>query len=380
MTRDFARERGRVQLGCRSPDRRVQSAPNGAKNGYKPAMEIVLTDPIDRADAEPTWFESVATRVLCDRRDLPFVKLMILLSVTVVPTGVALFWPGAFRGWLAAVHLALVVYFLGPFVLMLHNTSHRRLFRRPFGWANRYIPWVLGPFFGESPETYFAHHVGMHHPENNLSADISSTMPYVRDSALDFARYFLRFFFVGIVELSTYFARRSRSSLLMRTIVGESVFLGAMVALLFVNWRATLVVFVAPFVIVRFAMMAGNWAQHAFVDQAAPESAYGNSITCINSTYNRRCFNDGYHIGHHIKATRHWTEMPEDFQRNLGAYAREGAIVFQGIDFFGVWAMLMLRRYDWLARRVVRLDERVRSEAEIIEILRTRTRWVSRSS
>ena len=96
--------------------------------------------------------------------------------------GSLLFVPGGFRWWLAAVHFALFVHFLGPFVLMLHNTSHRSLFRKSWGWMNQYIPWVLGPFFGESPETYFAHHVGMHHPENNLEDDISSTLPYRRDS------------------------------------------------------------------------------------------------------------------------------------------------------------------------------------------------------
>jgi hypothetical protein len=184
-------------------------------------MEIVLTDPVDCAPDAPSWLDRVGASVLCDRRDLPFLRLMLVLAVTVLPTGVALYWPGAFRPWLAALHLALVVYFLGPFVLMLHNTSHRRLFRRPFGWANRLIPWVFGPFFGESPETYFTHHVGMHHPENNLAADISTTMPYVRDRASDFARYFLRFFFAGIFELSTYFARRGRRALLVRTVVGE---------------------------------------------------------------------------------------------------------------------------------------------------------------
>jgi hypothetical protein len=342
-------------------------------------MDIVLTDPIGRAEASQGWFERLVAPILCDRRDLPFVRLILVLSVTVVPTGVALFWPGAFSLWLAALHLGLVVYFLGPFVLMLHNTSHRRLFRRPWSWANRYIPWVLGPFFGESPETYFAHHVGMHHPENNLADDISSTMPFVRDIAIDFARYFLRFFFVGIVELSTYFAQRARRSLLVRTLVGESFFVLGVAALLFVNWRAALAVFIVPFCVVRFAMMAGNWAQHAFVDIETPESAYRNSITCINSTYNRRCFNDGYHIGHHIKATRHWTEMPEDFRANIATYAREKAIVFEGVDFFGVWMMLMLKRYDWLARRVVSLDGQVRPEREIVALLRSRTQWVSGS-
>jgi fatty acid desaturase len=337
-------------------------------------MEVVLSDPTYRPRSSA--FERIAERFICDRRDLPFLGLTAVLSATVIPTGVVLFLPGEFRWWLAALHLALVVYFLGPFILMLHNTSHRRLFRRPWGWMNHYIPWVLGPFFGESPETYFGHHVGMHHPENNLEDDLSSTMHYQRDSAIDFLRYFFRFFFFGLVELTGYFARKKRRALMIRVALGELLFYAVVVALFFYAWRAALVVFLVPFLVTRFAMMAGNWGQHAFIDGASPENNYRNSITCINSAYNRRCFNDGYHIGHHLKATRHWTEMPEDFQRNVRTYEAEGAFVFSGLDFFNVWLALMLRRYDWLARRLVQLGETPRSYEDDMALLRRRTRRI----
>ena len=336
-----------------------------------------MSDPTYQAPQTPSLLERVAAPFICDRRDAPFLQLMAVQTLTVLPTGIVLFVPGAFRWWLAAVHFGLVVYFLGPFVLMLHNTSHRRLFRHRWGWMNLYIPWILGPFFGESPETYFAHHVGMHHAENNLDADLSSTMRYQRDSALHFARYFLRFFFFGLCEIVVYFARKRRRSLLIRFLVGELFFLSGLAALfVFVDWRATLVVFLVPFVVARFAMMAGNWGQHAFVDEKCPENNYRNSITCINSTYNRRCFNDGYHIGHHLKATRHWTEMPEDFQRNLPKYAAEGALIFSGVDFFQVWLALMLRRYDWLVRWVVRLGENPPSQEDLVQTMRMRTRRI----
>jgi fatty acid desaturase len=341
-------------------------------------MSVAVSDPTYKPGAGLRLGERLALRFINDRRDVPFLVLMAILTATVVPTGVALFVPGWFRWWLAAVHFALFVHFLGPFVLMLHNTSHRSLFRRSCGWMNQYIPWVLGPFFGESPETYFAHHVGMHHPENNLDDDLSSTLPYRRDSVRGFLSYFLRFFFVGLVELTAYLARKGRRALMVRTVVGELLFWAVAVALLFVNWRATLTVFALPFVIARFAMMAGNWGQHAFIDEVSPANSYRNSITCINSSYNRRCFNDGYHIGHHLKATRHWTELPEEFLRNGATYAAENAIVFAEIDFFGVWLCLMLKRYNWLARRFVHLGEVDRSEEETIALLRSRTRWVRR--
>jgi fatty acid desaturase len=339
-------------------------------------MDLVLNDPTYRPPVTPSILQRVALRFINDPRDIPFLKLMAVLTATVLSTGLALFLPGGFHWWLAGVHIALVVYFMGPFVLMLHNTSHRRLFKRPWGWMNQYIPWVIGPFFGESPETYFAHHVGMHHPENNLDEDLSSTMRYQRDSAADFARYFLRFFFVGLFELAAYFAQKKRRSLFIRVLVGELLFFAVAAALLFVNWRAALVVFVVPLIVTRFGMMAGNWAQHAFIDETAPENCYRNSITCINSVYNRRCFNDGYHIGHHIKQTRHWTEMPEDFRKNLATYFAEGAVVFTGVDYFQIWVALMLKRYDWLAKWFVPLGAGPKRAEDVAALLRSRTRKI----
>jgi fatty acid desaturase len=338
-------------------------------------MALVLHDPTYAPQEVASLGERLSAPFIRDKRDVPFLSLMALLTATVVPTGVALFLPGAFRWWLAALHLGLVIYFLGPFVLMLHNTSHRKLFRRRWEWLNLYIPWVIGPFFGESPMTYFAHHVGMHHAENNLVDDISSTLPYRRDSFVDFARYFLRFFFYGSVELTAYFVKKRRSSLMTQFLLGEILFVGGTACLLFLNWPAALTVLVLPFVIVRFGMMAGNWAQHAFIDRKSPANNYRNSITCINSTYNRRCFNDGYHIGHHLKSTRHWTEMPDEFLSNVKAYEQEGAIVFSGLDFFGVWMCLMAKRYDILAKRFVRLGDLAPSEPDIVTLLQSRTQW-----
>jgi fatty acid desaturase len=312
---------------------------------------------------------------LNDPRDAPFVRLMASATLVVLPFAALLYVPGVFRWWLGLIYLAVnFAVFLDRFILMLHNTSHRALFKPRWRWFNSYIPWVLGPFFGETPETYFAHHVGMHHPENNLSADLSSTMEFQRDRASDFARYYGRFMFRGLADLARYLETKNRARLRTRMLSGEGLYLAIALGLMFVNWRATLVVFVVPVIVVRFLMMAGNWGQHAFVDAGAPESAFKNSITVLAERYNRRCFNDGYHIGHHVKANRHWTEMPGDFESNRELYAREGAIVFQGIDFFGVWGLLMLQRYRSLARHYVALEGATPlSEDEIVVLLRART-------
>ena len=346
-----------------------------------PPKQLVLDDPQYVPRQRYNAFDRWALRLLNDPRDLPFVHLCLQITCLILPFAVLLFVPGVFRWWLGGLYLFLTLgMYLDRFILMLHNTSHRPFFRRDYKRLNLLIPWVYGPLFGESPNTYYAHHVGMHHPENNLSTDLSSTMHYQRDSIRAFARYFFRFFFGIIFELTLYMVRTRRYGLLRRMLIGEFTFFAVTAMLLWVNWRAALVVLVIPFIFTRFMMMAGNWGQHAFVDREDPGNCYRNSITCINCRYNRRAFNDGYHIGHHVRANRHWTEMPSDLLQNQSRYAEERAIVFEGIDFFGVWAMLMLKRYDRLARRVVPLGERTPSEAEIIALLKERTQAIPKST
>ena len=341
-------------------------------------LVIPISDPRG-AGAAPGALARFGARFILDPRDLPFLWLMVSATAVLVPLAAWLFVPGRFSWWLAAAYLGVLFFvFLDRFILMLHNTSHRPLFKARFRVMNQYIPWVLGPLFGETPETYLAHHLGMHHPENNLEDDLSSTMRYQRDRFDHFLHYFFRFFFLGLAELGSYLFARNRKRLCRKMVTGEVTYLVAVAALLALNWRAALTVFVIPFVAVRFLMMAGNWGQHAFIDGARPENCYVNSITCINSRYNRRCFNDGYHIGHHLKPNRHWTEMPGDFERNLPSYAREGAFVFQGIDFFGVWLFLMLRRYGALAKCWVEVSGKPRPADEIIALLRERTRPILR--
>lgn len=221
--------------------------------------------------------------------------------------------------------------------------------------------------------------MGMHHSENNMHDDLSTTLKYRRDNPIHFARYFGRFFFAGIFELSRYFAKRKRWEYMFKTLLGELSWYVVVVALLVLNPWATFTVFIFPFVFTRMGMMAGNWGQHAFVDPEDPENNYRNSITCINSRYNRRCFNDGYHIGHHLRANRHWTDLPVEFQQNLAKYDKERAIVFEGIDFFIVWWLLMTKNFKKLARHMVDLGESRRSEDEKIALMKSRLSPLARA-
>jgi fatty acid desaturase len=303
---------------------------------------------------------------------------LMLQSALFGACGVALFFAESWLLYLAPVYwAALVVLLLDRFTLMLHCTSHRPLFNSKYRFLNWGIPWVIGPFMGQTPESYFAHHMGMHHVEENLPGDLSSTLCFQRDRFSHWLRYFARFIVYGLPELVLYFRRRNRSRLLRRVLIGEGAYWLVMLAL--GTWKpaAVLVVFVGPLLLIRTLMMIGNWGQHAFVSATHPDKPHLSSITCINTRYNRRCFNDGYHIGHHLNARSHWTEYPTEYRNNLREYGRQDAIVFDGLDFFTVWLLLMTGRWTRLARGFVRLPGAPeRDESAIIALLKHRVRAV----
>ncbi len=343
-------------------------------------QSIKIDDPVFIPNQRHNFFQRQLLKLIRDERDLPFVILCLKITFIVIPIAVYLFIPGRFNWWIAIIFLlANIIIGLGPFILMLHNTSHRKLFKKEYDILNFYIPYVLGPFYGETPETYFHHHIAMHHVEDNVPPDTSSTMYYRRDSIGAFLRYFFEFLFLGIIELAVYFKRKNRKEFIKKILTGEIGFIVFCIVLALFNWRATLVVFIIPCVFCRFGMMAGNWAQHAFIDQDNPGSSFLNSITCINSSYNKRCFNDGYHIGHHLRPAMHWTDMPGDFIKNIPQYAEQKAVVFESIDYFYIWALLMTKNYGKLADKYVDLNNRFANRDEIIAFLKSRTQKFPRS-
>jgi len=344
----------------------------------KPVHTLLLTDPVFTPRSSYSAFDRFWLARLNDERDLKFVHLTLQITFIMLPLGILLFIP-AITGWwwwaIAALYYWVSNFvFKGPFGLMLHCTSHRPWFNAKNRWLNYYLPWVVGPFFGQTPETYSAHHLAMHHRENNLEDDLSSTMHYQRDSFRDFMKYFGKFFFSVIPSLALYFNSKDLIKLRNRVVRGELFFWCMCAALMFVSWQATLAVFVIPLVISRLIMMVGNWAQHSFIDAADPANFYKNSVTCINTPYNNKCWNDGYHISHHIQPNLHWTMHPDHLVTHMRDYAENKALVFEGVHFLHIWWYLMTNNYARLASRVVNLQGVFTSEHEVIALMRERTR------
>lgn len=138
---------------------------------------------------------------------------------------------------------------------MLHNASHRQLYRSEFWSLNLVIPYGLCLFFGQTWNTYFYHHVKHHHVEDNGKFDLSSTSSFQRDSLPQFLLYFARFFFLIQMELPYYFFARGRYWSSAKVFLGEILSLMLFVGLTLRNPAAAITVFVIPFLLMRFFMM-----------------------------------------------------------------------------------------------------------------------------
>ena len=215
--------------------------------------------------------------------------------------------------------------------------------------------------------------MAMHHVENNMEDDASSTLTYQRDSFGDFMRYYLAFFFFGFRDTFTYLFSRKKKKMYLRLTFGEFSFYAFCVGMCFVNFHATLFIFIIPFLFARFVMMIGNWAQHAFIDVNDVEH---NAINCINTKYNHTCWNDGYHTVHHMRPALHYTDLPVEFMKNIDTIAKEKPLIFDGIHYLHIFVWLMTKRYDKLADNLVNLNNMFSSKEEAIALLKARTKKV----
>jgi fatty acid desaturase len=339
----------------------------------------VITDPVYTEPAALSSYERFWLPYINDKRDLSFIHLLTKIHLTVVPVAIILFTP-LLQGiwwWLLFIPYFVLSQLLlrGSFGLMLHNITHRRLFKKSkVNWLNNYIIWVICPLFGHTPESYFAHHVGMHHVENNMPEDGSSTMSYQRDSVMHFLIYYAKFITMGAADTFMYLFTRKKKKYYVPFGVGEMVFYAFCIGMCFVNLKATLWVFIIPFVFSRLIMMLGNWTQHAFVDPEEPNNSYKSTYNCINTKYNHKCWNDGYHLIHHLKPGAHYTEMPKMFMKETENIAAQKSLVFADIHYLHLFFYLMTRRYDKMADNLVNVNNTFSSREEAIALLKSRTR------
>ena len=318
----------------------------------------------------PAFLTRLLVELLKDPRDRPILFLFFNIIVLTLP--------GAALVFLAESHvigfcfwLANVVFFQERFIVGLHYHSHRGLFKSDR--LNAAVAGLLSPFFGMPSGLYCLHHIVMHHVENNRAGwDLSSTEEYQRDNLLHFLVYWARFVCLVWFELPLYAMRRGRFGFAIGSLLIVVCFWAIARVLCSLNPCAAFWLYLFPTFVNSLLLMWGNWCQHIFVDPANPRSNYHLAYNVINDSCNQRAFNDGYHIEHHANSRKHWSELPSSFLENIGRYAKEDAIVFEGIDPMKVGFLVFSGRYDLLAQHLVQFRKSPRSVVEVEAFLRSR--------
>lgn len=116
--------------------------------------------------------------MLADPRDEPLLYLLLNVLSTTVPAAGAVFWlttavSRPFNHIIGAVYLAVnYCTFLQRFLLGLHCSAHRPLFRPSWSALNGVMPYLVAPLFGIPAGMYQLHHCIMHHVVRILRAHV----------------------------------------------------------------------------------------------------------------------------------------------------------------------------------------------------------------
>lgn len=336
-----------------------------------------LTDP--RAPAAPGPLHRLSDRVfgrwLKDSRDVVFTRTATDILLFLVPFTLALYlvptWALIVLGPLYLVHL--FVNYAARITLTLHAVTHRPAFKRGLRRADHLFTTFFPALIGMPTFAYVAHHKVMHHNENVSESDLSGTAEYQRDNLLHFLHYWARFALLGYFHMTSWLLRRDMRPQAVRMIVGTVLGYTTIGVLLYLAPWPTLIAFVIPYLLMRYFLMAGNWSEHAFVDVDAPTNSMRNSVCLLNTGFNHRTANAGYHLVHHVTPGLHWSEHPAWLEAHVDELAANGAILFDGVrSNQQVWWKLMTGDYRFLAERMVDLSGRTRTVEERIALLKSR--------
>jgi fatty acid desaturase len=321
--------------------------------------------------------------ILRDPRDIPALRLMVSLTLTIIPICVAQLILGKLSFYLVvAFYLSLYGPKFQRFVRMFsakHLEAHRRQgyfsdkYDKLFG---RYIEFFLGYFYGNVPELDRTVHVRLHHKENSGPDDTIYTIGFDRTSRLDFLSFLAdnTWTVLGIAPCA-YFKSRGDDKYLKLMLWGIARYFIFFAAVFLYDWRIGIFYALVPLLSMNFIMAATAWVQHAFYDPEHPGDYFANTVTVMDEW---NFMNEGYHLAHHHRSSLHWTDMPVHFEQLRAKMKDSGSLVFRDLDFYELFFELtLLGRLDVLAEKLVTWEPMRHEEKVALLAKRTKPATVS---
>jgi fatty acid desaturase len=217
---------------------------------------------------------------------------------------VAAFALMAWMSWIAAV--------------VAHNVVHVPMWRSPF--LNRVTRIVVSVAYGFAINEYVPGHNLSHHRYTQQRRDV------MRTSKVRFAwnlANLLMFFPVvarDVLAANARYvrvARASRPRWYRERCVQLAVTWGLTAALLVLDWRKALLLFVLPHVGAAWGITTVNFLWH---DGCDAEHPHHHSRNFVGKIFNFVHFNNGFHGIHHMEPGLHWSLLPERHAEVLGPF------------------------------------------------------------
>ncbi|EAZ91527.1 fatty acid desaturase [Crocosphaera chwakensis] len=235
------------------------------------------------------------------KKRIDYYPITIILLVLGIDLVVFLFSPSAL---LPIIWMIVSLNIKGWICSWNHNHQHYNFFTVPL--ANRFIELVMGLQTGIVGEAWVLHHTLGHHLNYlNQSKDESAwKTPQGRlMSRLEYT------FKVGFMAYPTALKVGKQHPKSRNKLIQNIVLTVLILGLLFSNnWLNTLIIFVAPMIILLFMVVYETYYHHAGLDQLDP---YQASYNITDRWYNFFTCNLGYHTAHHLQCGKHWSQLPQ---------------------------------------------------------------------
>ena len=253
------------------------------------------------------------------------IKTLIFLSLTTAILFIQ--WSADFNIalYLAALYLAVTV------AVIAHNHNHVPMWKSSL--LNHITDYWITLFYGFPAFAWTPTHNKNHHKFNNRKGDYTITY---RLSELNNI-----FTLLSYPSVSSYFQqspimihlrelwanKRSKFFIAVCQYAALGIFIGIA---LYIDWRKALLYIVIPQQFALFTVLVFNYIQHVHADE---ESEYNHSRNFLSRFTNFMMFNNGYHTIHHLRASTHWSKLPE-------AHAKINHLIERHLNESTIWGYL----------------------------------------
>lgn len=232
-----------------------------------------------------------------DVRTLLLVTLALLIAVGN--------WSGVCRN-LVSIPVGYALAFICCTVT--HNQMHLPVFRSRF-WNSIYQV-ALTFAIGQPPTGIITAHNERHHKHPETELD------FVRTNLVRFRWNALNIFLFPFASIAAMYREKpsdlcvwksKRPRLFRQAIRERAIFYPVLLTLLIIDFRATALFLIIPWLTAQLTLVGMNLLQHQDCDHA---SAFDHSRNLTGKIPNWLLFNSGFHTAHHIRPSLHWSQLP----------------------------------------------------------------------